>query len=165
MFLLRPPWWRQFPGVASISAIEKENSVVRNMNLSSSSFCFPGSRSRAHLSHWHHWIRKSGSHLGPQHWLQGICIIFPICRRFKKFGRAVIPHKKPRWIPMARSKMFKNPPKYLVEQVGSFSPSFWDLYRTESPTMTNVLKCVPVWISVKKVLLKWWFSPTVLFRR
>lgn len=31
--------------------------------------------------------------------------------RFKKFGRWIVPHGKPRWIPMARSKMFKNPPE------------------------------------------------------
>ena len=34
--------------------------------------------------------------------------------RFKKFGKWIVPHRKPRWIPMARSKMFKNPPESLI---------------------------------------------------
>jgi len=34
--------------------------------------------------------------------------------RFKKFGRAVIPHRKPRWVPMARSKMFVDPPTCTI---------------------------------------------------
>ena len=37
--------------------------------------------------------------------------------RFKKWGPAVIPHRKPRWVPMARSKMFVNPPTCLTPQV------------------------------------------------
>jgi len=36
--------------------------------------------------------------------------------RFKKFGRAVIPHRKPRWMPMARSKMFVDPPTCTISQ-------------------------------------------------
>ena len=36
------------------------------------------------------------------------------CLRFKKFGRWIVPHRKPRWIPMARSKMFINPPVSTV---------------------------------------------------
>jgi len=36
--------------------------------------------------------------------------------RFKKYGRAIIPHRKPRWIPMARSKMFKDPPVCLIPE-------------------------------------------------
>jgi len=36
--------------------------------------------------------------------------------RFKKWGPAVIPHRKPRWVPMARSKMFVNPPTCLTPQ-------------------------------------------------
>eukprot|EP00088_Acartia_fossae_P011247 TRINITY_DN15659_c0_g1_i1.p1 TRINITY_DN15659_c0_g1~~TRINITY_DN15659_c0_g1_i1.p1 ORF type:complete len:234 (-),score=35.91 TRINITY_DN15659_c0_g1_i1:228-929(-) len=36
--------------------------------------------------------------------------------RFKKYGKAIIPHRKPRWIPMARSKMFKDPPVCLIPQ-------------------------------------------------
>ena len=34
--------------------------------------------------------------------------------RFKKMGKWIVPHRKPRWIPMARSKMFKNPPESLI---------------------------------------------------
>ena len=34
--------------------------------------------------------------------------------RFKKTGKWIVPHRKPRWIPMARSKMFKNPPESLI---------------------------------------------------
>eukprot|EP00092_Neocalanus_flemingeri_P011643 GFUD01012545.1.p1 GENE.GFUD01012545.1~~GFUD01012545.1.p1 ORF type:complete len:230 (+),score=97.52 GFUD01012545.1:121-810(+) len=34
--------------------------------------------------------------------------------RFKKRGKWIVPHRKPRWIPMARSKMFVDPPKSLV---------------------------------------------------
>ena len=34
--------------------------------------------------------------------------------RFKKFGRWIVPIRKPRWVPMARSKMFKNPPESTV---------------------------------------------------
>merc|ERR1719427_2099720 len=34
--------------------------------------------------------------------------------RFKKWGKWIVPHRKPRWIPMARSKMFVDPPKSLV---------------------------------------------------
>lgn len=39
--------------------------------------------------------------------------------RHKKFGKFVVPHRKPRWIPMARSKMFVQPPKSLVPEVRS----------------------------------------------
>ena len=34
--------------------------------------------------------------------------------RFKKFGKWIVPHRKPRWIPMARSKMFVDPPESTV---------------------------------------------------
>ena len=34
--------------------------------------------------------------------------------RFKKTGKWIVPHRKPRWIPMARSKMFKKPPESLI---------------------------------------------------
>ena len=34
--------------------------------------------------------------------------------RFKKFGKWIVPHRKPRWVPMARSKMFKNPPESII---------------------------------------------------
>lgn len=34
--------------------------------------------------------------------------------RFKKMGKWIVPHRKPRWIPMARSKMFINPPESTV---------------------------------------------------
>ena len=34
--------------------------------------------------------------------------------RFKKTGKWIVPHRKPRWIPMARSKMFKNPPESTI---------------------------------------------------
>jgi len=36
--------------------------------------------------------------------------------RFKKWGRWVVPHRKPRWIPMARSKMFVDPPQSLISK-------------------------------------------------
>jgi len=36
--------------------------------------------------------------------------------RHKKFGPAKIPHRKPRWIPMARSKMFVEPPTCTIPQ-------------------------------------------------
>ena len=36
--------------------------------------------------------------------------------RFKKFGRNIVPHRKPRWVPMARSKMFKNPPESTISK-------------------------------------------------
>ncbi|XP_023342829.1 probable 28S ribosomal protein S26, mitochondrial [Eurytemora carolleeae] len=47
--------------------------------------------------------------------------------RFKKFGRAIIPHKKPRWIPMARSKMFKEPPVFLIPQTEIKQEEFLNL--------------------------------------
>ena len=34
--------------------------------------------------------------------------------RFKKVGKWIVPHKKPRWVPMARSKMFKFPPESKI---------------------------------------------------
>merc|ERR1711936_1097903 len=34
--------------------------------------------------------------------------------RTKKWGKWIVPHRKPRWMPMARSKMFVDPPKSLV---------------------------------------------------
>ena len=34
--------------------------------------------------------------------------------RFKKFGKWIVPHRKPRWVPMARSKMFKNPAESII---------------------------------------------------
>merc|ERR1712240_877326 len=36
--------------------------------------------------------------------------------RFKKWGKWIVPHRKPRWIPMARSKMFVDPPKSLISK-------------------------------------------------
>ena len=43
--------------------------------------------------------------------------------RHKKFGKFVVPHRKPRWIPMARSKMFVQPPKSLIPEVRSHNTS------------------------------------------
>ena len=36
--------------------------------------------------------------------------------RFKKWGQWIVPHRKPRWVPMARSKMFVDPPKSFIGQ-------------------------------------------------
>lgn len=40
--------------------------------------------------------------------------VLKISVRHKKWGPAIIPHRKPRWIPMARSKMFVDPPTCLI---------------------------------------------------
>ena len=69
-----------------------------------------------------------------------------ISNRHKKWGKAVIPHKKPRWIPMARSKMFINPPTSLIPKVFVYTHLFVCLFCVVYKcAMCTINVCLSVW--------------------